>query len=154
MAPSADDLTYEFHHLGIPTTEPRPNERFSARFGVYTSDADSDFIRVQWHRFTADSSFPSLIQTFPHTAFKVKSLERAIDGRNVLVHPYEPIEGFRVAFVEDHGLPVELIETSLSDDEVWSRAEHRQKAPLITTRRNRALSHALACVPDSRLSLQ
>ena len=35
-----DGVTYEFHHLGIPTNEVRPGERFSAKFGMYTSDSN------------------------------------------------------------------------------------------------------------------
>jgi hypothetical protein len=77
---------------------------------------------VQWHRFEADSTMDHLIRTVPHAAFKVSDLMKAIQGHRVLLGPYEPIEGFRVAIVEDGGIPVEFIETTLSDDEIWKRA--------------------------------
>jgi hypothetical protein len=41
----------------------------------------------------------------------------------LLLGPYEPIENFRVAIVEDHGQPIELIQTTLPDDEIWLRAK-------------------------------
>jgi len=41
----------------------------------------------------------------------------------VLLGPYEPIEGFRVAIIEDGGMPIELIQTLLTDDEIWERAK-------------------------------
>jgi hypothetical protein len=44
----------------------------------------------------------------------------------LLLGPYEPIQDFRVAIVEDrkdHGQPIELIQTTLTDDEIWSRAK-------------------------------
>jgi hypothetical protein len=44
-----------FHHMGIPTTEPKPGERFSERFGMYTSDSNCGLLRIQWDRFEPDS---------------------------------------------------------------------------------------------------
>jgi hypothetical protein len=40
----------------------------------------------------------------------------------LLLGPYEPILGFHVAVIDDGGNPIELIETSLTDDEIWKRA--------------------------------
>ena len=112
-----------FHHVGIPTTEPKPDERFSERFRMYTSDSSCKSVRIQWHRFDEDSSLDPLIRTVPHVAFKVTDLEAAIAGYSLLLAPYEPIEGFRVAIIEDGGCPIELVETSLDDRELWRRAE-------------------------------
>jgi hypothetical protein len=43
-------VRYESHHLGLPTSEVWPNERYSAR-----SDSECALVRVQWHRFEPDS---------------------------------------------------------------------------------------------------
>lgn len=115
-----------FHHLGIPTAEPMTGERFSERFRMYTSDSPCATLRIQRHRFEPDSPLHSLIQRLPHAAFQVPNLEGAIAGYTLLLGPYEPIAGFRVAIVEDRGYPVELIQTDLSDDEVWSAANPDQ----------------------------
>jgi hypothetical protein len=82
-----------FHHMGIPTTEPKPGERFSERFRMYTSDSDCKSHRIQWHRFEPTNLLHPLIRTIPHVAFKVSNLDRAITGCNVLLGPYEPIPG-------------------------------------------------------------
>ncbi len=111
-----------FHHMGIPTTEPKPGERFSELFGMYTSDSECKSLRVQWHRFEANSSLHHLIRTVPHAAFKVSDLDRAISGCTLLLGPYEPVSGFRVAIIEDGGIPVELVQTELTDEELWGRA--------------------------------
>lgn len=111
-----------FHHLGIPTTEIKPGERYSPRFDMYTSDSDCESMRIQWHRFGPASSMHPIIQSQPHAAFKVDHLQRAIAGMRLLLGPYEPIEDFCVAMIEDHGQPIELIETTLTDDEIWSKA--------------------------------
>jgi hypothetical protein len=113
-----DGVDYEFYHLGIPTTEVKPNERYSERFGVYTSDSSCEFVRTQWHRYEADSPMHPLIQTLPHCAFKVSDLDRAIEGGQVILGPFEPLPGFRVAMIDDGGHPVEFVETALTDEEI------------------------------------
>jgi hypothetical protein len=112
-----------FHHMGIPTTEAKPNERYSECFGMYTSDSPSKTVRIQWHRFESGSLLHPLIRTVPHVALKVDDLEAAIAGCNVLLAPYEPIAGFRVAIIEEGGCPIEVVQTKLDDAELWGRAE-------------------------------
>ncbi|SAL00923.1 hypothetical protein AWB78_06041 [Caballeronia calidae] len=123
-------VTYEFHHMGIPTEEPRAGERYSAQFRMYTSDADCELVRVQYHRFEAGSTLPELMRTVPHAAFKVSDLAKALEGQAVLLGPYEPIDGFRVAVIRDGEVPVELIETALTDEQVWSRAKSGIRASI------------------------
>lgn len=118
-----NDVACNFHHLGIPTREKRPGERYSRRFGMYTSDGDCRAMRIQWHRFEADSPLHPLIQNVPHAAFKVDDLERAIAGYNVLLGPYEPIPNFRVAIIEDSGQPIEFVHTNLTDEQLWDYAK-------------------------------
>lgn len=117
-----DGVTYEFHHLGIPSQETRPGERYSALFRMYTCDGECGLTRVQWHRFEPESPLHPIIRHVPHPAFKVSNLEAAIAGHRLLLDPYEPIRGYCVAIIEDGGVPIELIESQLSDEEIWSRA--------------------------------
>lgn len=116
---------YRYHHMGIPTTEVRPNEKFSEAFGMYTSDVDGDF-RIQYHRFTEDSPLNQLIKTVPHVGIQVDNLEEAVEGYEILLGPYEPIPGYRVAIINDGGVPVELIETNLSPSELWGKAKEQK----------------------------
>ncbi|RRJ67260.1 hypothetical protein EHV15_33290 [Paenibacillus oralis] len=118
-------IQYEFHHTGIPTSEIRPDEKYSESAKMYTSDNEGNF-RIQWHRFESDSPLHPLIKDLPHVAFKVNDLKAAIDGEEVLIGPYEPIDDYWVAVINDGGAPVELIQTSLSDDEIWGRAKKGQ----------------------------
>ena len=118
--PTASQIRYEYHHMGIPTAAIRENERYSSTFRMYTSDAAGSNFHVQWHRFEQDSPLHPLIQSFPHVAFKVTSIDQAIEGKKVLLGPYFPFEGFRVVMIEDGGIPVEFIETNLTEEEIWS----------------------------------
>jgi hypothetical protein len=118
-----DGVTYEFHHLGIPTQSERPRDRYSAVYAMYTSDDPCRLARVQWHRSKPESPLHPVLKSAPHPAFKVSDVERAIAGKKVILGPYESVVGYRVAAIEDGGIAVELVETDLSDDEIWARAE-------------------------------
>ncbi|AUV94515.1 hypothetical protein R8552_23135 [Klebsiella pneumoniae] len=115
------NVEYAFHHFGIPVQDGDTAGKFSASAGLYTTDNSGKF-RVQWHRFTDDSPLHPLLETVPYVAFKVNSLAEAIAGETVILGPYEPIDDYRVAVIDDCGVPVELIETTLSDEELWARA--------------------------------
>lgn len=116
------DVHYQFHHTGIPTEEVREGETYAASMKMYTSDNPGNF-RIQWHRFEEGSPMHPLIRTLPHVAFKVDNLEAAIEGAEVILGPYEPLDDFRVAIINDGGVPVELIQTNLADSEIWRRAK-------------------------------
>ncbi len=55
----------------------------------------------------------------------MNSIDEAIKGKKVLLEPYFPLEGFRVAMVEIEGAPVEFIETELSDEDIWNDENHK-----------------------------
>ncbi|AUH72082.1 hypothetical protein CAB17_08425 [Legionella sainthelensi] len=116
-----NELSYEYHHMGIPTSTPMPNEKYSSTFKMYTTDGNNPF-RIQWHRFEEGCPLHPLIQSTPHIAFKVNSIDEAIAGRTVLLEPYYPFDGFRVAMVEIDGAPVEFIETALTEEEIWGNS--------------------------------
>lgn len=111
------DIEYRFHHLGIPTSIIQPNERYSEKFKMFTSDSDGDF-RIQFHRFEKDSPLHPIIKNLPHVALQVNDLEKAINGKEILLGPYEPLHGHKVAIINVSGVPVELIETYLTMDEL------------------------------------
>ena len=116
-----NEITYQYHHMGIPTDQPRPGEKYSSTFKMYTTNGNNEF-RIQWHRFEKDCPLHPLIQSIPHVAFKVNSIEDAIINKNVILEPYFPFKGFKVAMIEIDGAPVELIETDLSEEEIWGEA--------------------------------
>jgi hypothetical protein len=117
---------YKYHHMGIPTTKKREGEEYVPEFKMYVSGYEESEFRVQWHRFDDDCHLHPLIKTIPHVAFKVDDIANAIEGKNVIMEPYNPLEGFRVAFIEDGGAPIELIETDLTEEEIISLAKEKR----------------------------
>lgn len=113
-----------YHHVGIPVTAPQPDERYSPTMDMYTSGGALPG-RIQYHRFGPNCPLHELIQTVPHVAYKVDNLADAVKGKNILLAPYFPLQDFQVAIIEEEGAVIELIETTLSEDEIWDDSQHR-----------------------------
>lgn len=117
----------KYHHYGIPTSESREDETLVEieGFKFYSTPFEANKWHIQWHRFPEGHGLPELVTQVPHIAFEVEDLEKEIAGCKVLFGPYEPLKGYRVAMIEEQGVPIELVETSLSDEEL-SRLEQEK----------------------------
>jgi len=100
----------EFHHVGIPTQTQRDNETYLAEAGLYYTDVEASPYRIEWLRFEPDSPMPEALKTVAHVAFKVDDLEAELAGKDVLIEPFSPMEGLKVAFILHDGAPVELMQ--------------------------------------------
>ena len=101
---------WRYHHIGIPTDVPRPDEQYLERFKMYISAFETSPCGIQWMRFEPDSPVHALIKSVPHIAFEVDDLQAALEGKEILTAPNSPSEGVRVAMILDSGAPVELLE--------------------------------------------
>jgi hypothetical protein len=108
-----------YHHIGVPTANPRPGEVYLEQFNVYASGFETSPYGVEWLRFEPDSPLPELVKTVPHVAFVVEDLMAAIAGREVLIQPNSPSEGVTVAFIVHDGAPIEFLQFSGPEYEVW-----------------------------------
>jgi hypothetical protein len=103
-------LGWRYHHLGIPYTEPHPDETHLERLGVHVHGFSTSPYGIEWIRFDAHCRVPDVVRHVPHVAFVVDNLDAALVGKQVLIQPNEPSGGLRVAFILDDGAPVELME--------------------------------------------
>lgn len=109
---SIEEWGWKFHHLGIPTKEKMPNEKYLPQFKFYVSGFGESPFGVEWMRFEEDSKIDKLIQNVPHIAFEVDDLDFELETRGfkIITAPNPPMEGIRVAMIEHNGAPIELIE--------------------------------------------
>jgi hypothetical protein len=101
---------WRYHHIGIPTTTPRPGERHLESLGIHVSGFESSPYGIEWMRFDPGSPVSELIRTVPHIAFEVDDLDAALKGKELLGEISSPSQGVRVAMILHNGAPVELIE--------------------------------------------
>lgn len=111
---------HRFHHYGIPTTEKRKDESYieTEHFKFYSTPYEANKWHIQWHRFPEGHGLPELVTQVPHIAFQVDDLDKEIKDRKILFGPYSPLPGYRVAMIEEQGVPIELVETALTDEEL------------------------------------
>jgi len=100
----------KYHHVGIPTKEPRANETYLPHLKVHVAGYETSPYGVEWMRFDPDCAVPDLVKTVPHVAFEVDDLEAELAGKEVLIPPNSPSEGVRVAFIVDNGVPIEFLQ--------------------------------------------
>lgn len=100
----------EYHHIGIPTSTRRPDEIPLEGMHLFITDANKSAHRIERLRFEPGCPLPKLLWNVPHVAFTVDNLDAALAGQKVIVDPFVPMPGLRVAFIEEDGVPVEYLE--------------------------------------------
>jgi hypothetical protein len=108
--PAISARGWRYHHIGIPTSQSRPGERYLENFKVYVSGFETSPYGIEWMRFEPDSPVPALVRSVPHLAFEVDDLDAALQGKEILTPPNSPSKVVRVAMILDDGAPVELLE--------------------------------------------
>jgi len=112
---------FRFHHVGIPTDLPLPEDDYVAEFKMYASGYEQSPYGVEWMKFDPGCPLPELVKTVPHVAFVVDDLPAAIAGKDILIAPNRPSDGVTVAFIVDNGAPIELLQFDSPAAEVWPR---------------------------------
>ena len=101
-----------FHHLGIPTNEIKPDEKYLDQYKFYVSGFDTSPFGIEWMRYEPESPIEELIKRVPHIAFEVDDLESELQKHDlkIITPPNSPAEGIKVAMIIHNGAPIELIE--------------------------------------------
>jgi hypothetical protein len=103
---------WKYHHLGVPTDQSIPDEHYLEGYDIYHYGFENSEFGIEWMRYGEKCTFPEIVKTKPHIAFEVKNMTEALKGRKVIIEPNSPSEGNLVAFIEEDGLPIELIQIS------------------------------------------
>jgi hypothetical protein len=105
-----DREKYRYNHIGIPTTKKMKNETYLTDFDVYVSGYEENEFNIEMMRYGKKCPIPDIVKKMPHIAFEVDDLQEAIKGREVIIEPNSPSEGWVVAFILVNGAPVELMQ--------------------------------------------
>lgn len=100
----------KYNHMGIPTKENFENAIDLPHLKMTVTDHEDNEFGIQLMNFWEGAPYPELVKTKPHLAFEVENLEESLKGKKVIIKPNSPSEGLTVAFIEEKGLPVELME--------------------------------------------
>ncbi len=100
----------KFNHVGIPTTVEHADETFNSEIGLYTTDFAQSENKIEWLRFLEDSPMPEELKNTAHVAYEVDDLAAAMEGKRVLLEPFNVGDSLKVAFVMEDEAPVELMQ--------------------------------------------
>ncbi len=96
------------NHFGVPVTSPVPGELYNSDLHLFYTDVAASPNKIEFLRFEKECPFPESVQTMPHIAYEVPSMEEALKDAKILYGPFTPVEGMTVAFIEEEGIPIEL----------------------------------------------
>lgn len=118
------EVKLTFHHIGkivpIEKIKDDPNTKYSSLFDMYSLDKQNDLmIPIELHAFGSKSSLDIRIQQEDHVAFKVDCIEKALLNEEIVMPLYQPFAEYRCAMIRINEQLIEVIETSLTEREIW-----------------------------------
>lgn len=102
----------KINHIGIPVTVSVPGEVYNEGMKVFLTDYTQSPNRIEFLRFDADSWMPKLIQQLAHIAYEVDDLDKELKDAKVLLPKTVVNEYLTIAFVEEEGIALELMQFS------------------------------------------
>lgn len=98
-----------FNHVGIPTSTPKEGEIYAEGMKLYLTDFKLSPNKIEFLRFEEESTMPEILKTHAHIAYEVPNLESAMEGKKVVLEPFQGGEGLMCAFIEEEGVAIELM---------------------------------------------
>ncbi len=80
------------------------------RFKVYVCSYEKSPYHIEWMRYEPGSPVPDIVKNNVHIAFEVDNLADVIKNKKIIIEPNSPSEGVQVAFIEEDGALVELMQ--------------------------------------------
>ena len=102
--------------MGIPYVESIPGEIYLKDYKCYHFGYENSKYGIEYMRYESDCPLPSIVKTKPHIAFEVDNIHEYIKGKKVIIQPNSPSEGNLVAFIEEEGMPIELIQIEMKNE--------------------------------------
>jgi hypothetical protein len=96
--------------VGIPTASLIEGMTRLEHLRISCTDHESNPFGIQWMCYDTECPLPPLVREVAHVAFEVDDLTQALLGKKVLIPPNSPSPGVLVAFIEEAGAPVELLQ--------------------------------------------
>ena len=99
-----------FNHIGIVTTEKKEGAILNEGLNVWLTDYNQSPNRIEFLKFEAGSCLSELVQTQGHIAYTVPSIEEELKGKKVIFGPAPCDEHLTIAFIEEEGIAIEIME--------------------------------------------
>jgi len=109
----------KYHHVGIPTDRSLPEQDYIKEYKLYASGYLESPYGIEWMKLDPDCPLPELVKTVPHVAFVVGDILADLADKKVIIEPNSPTDEVTVAFIEDNGAPIEILQFDRPEAEIW-----------------------------------
>jgi hypothetical protein len=99
-----------FDHIGVPTTDPQPEEMYVEETKVWVTDPADHPYDIEYLRYEDDSPVTGPVRDRQHVAFRVDDLDSEIEDVEPLLGPFMATDSLRVVFVEKFGVVFEFMD--------------------------------------------
>ena len=100
----------KINHIGIPVQQPVSGEVYNEGMKVFLTDFAKSPNKIEFLRFDADRWMPEKIQQLAHIAYEVDDLDGELAGATVLLPKTVVNEHLTIAFIEEEGIALELMQ--------------------------------------------
>ena len=98
------------NHVGFITTEKKEGAVFNEGLRVWLTDFKQSPNKIEFLKFEEGSCMPELVRKQSHIAYAVPNLDEALKGCKVIFGPADVNENLSIAFIEEEGVSIELME--------------------------------------------
>ncbi len=99
------------NHFGIPVNYKPEGAMYNEGLNVWLTDFSKSDNKIEFiYLESGESPLPELVLTTAHIAYQVPSLEEALVGKKLLFGPAVCDEHLTIAFIEEEGIALELME--------------------------------------------
>ena len=110
MSGIRESFMRKFNHVGVVTDEKQPDEIYISETKVWVTKPNDHPYCIEYLRYEPDSPVTGPLRQLPHMAFMVDDLEMSIKGEEILLGPFEAIDGLYVAFIYKDGAVFEFMQ--------------------------------------------
>ncbi|MBI2298136.1 MAG: hypothetical protein HYU66_04160 [Armatimonadetes bacterium] len=108
-----------FHHVGIPIDEKQAGETYVPATKVSVTDPMKHPYKIEYLRYEPDSPVTGPLRNLPHIAWRTDQLDQDLAGEEILLEPFAPMPGMRVAFIFKDGAVQEFMEFEDYEGSDW-----------------------------------
>jgi hypothetical protein len=100
-----------FHHIGLRTTDPQPNEDWVAPSKCWVTNPHKHLNRIEFLRYAPDSPIDPAFMDAPHIAWEVDELDPHLVGKEIYLAPFDVGDPpfATVAFTKEDGVFIEYM---------------------------------------------
>ena len=98
-------------HIGIQVKQKPAKSLYLEGSRLYITDPAKTKNNIEFLYFEPECPMPEIVKESTNIAYMVDDIKAELEGAKVLIPPFEPLPNVVAAFIEEDGIPIELMQT-------------------------------------------